>query len=585
MRVPGAAVRTAVLGSLVAGLLLLLLVGVVTSTLALVVIAGLALHAAEYALHNLLVRLVPRRLGAIPAELHLRLMLQQALVVAFVLRSGRLSPAAESVLLVAVVVHAGLRVAFSAGQLLDEQTRQGSSQVRGLQLPGGHVPAPPALLGDVGLRVLVHAAALPTLGLAWALFTGSYRLVAPAAVLMVLVALGVLLAVGRHLVAVARLPRGTRRWKLVQEAVRRHGPLAVLYSAGGVHSVHQVNTWLGTLDEMRQPTLVMLRDPDVFHQLRPTSTPVVLLPHPEQVTPFSMPSARVALYVANAPENVRLLRNTSLRSAFIGHGDSDKASSANPFCRVYDEVWVAGEAGCQRYLDPWTGVRPEALRIVGRPQVGRPSAEEPRAADAPYTVVYAPTWEGLYGDPYESSLLHSGRDIVSVLLGQEGVRVIYRPHPSTGRGVPAMARESDRIADLVRSAGPQHRVVVGTGVDLRVLFREADALVGDVSGVVSDFLALDKPYFVVNGEGAPPEVFRARVSAAGGGYLVGPNGAGLAEGLADARGADSLAARRAATRTHLLGPRSDDPVETFADAVDALAATLPGGTPQPVVAD
>jgi hypothetical protein len=33
-----------------------------------------------------------------------------------------------------------------------------------------------------------------------------------------------------------------------------------------------------------------------------------------------------------------------MKHVFIGHGDSDKQASFNPFSRVYDEVWVAGAA-------------------------------------------------------------------------------------------------------------------------------------------------------------------------------------------------------------------------------------------------
>ncbi len=574
--------RLAGLAGLVGGLYLLLTAGALADALALVAVASLALHGAERALRRSLLQVVPRRLGVVPAEVHSRLLLQQALVLVYLLRSGDLTGAAEVTVVVAVVLHTGLRAVFAAGQVLDDETRRGNAQVRGLDVEGGPVPPRPALLREAGHDLVVHAAALPALALLWALVTGSHALVAPAAVLMVAVALGVLLAVTPHLVAVARLPRGTRRWRLVNAAVQRHAPLVVLYSSGGVNSVHQIVMWLDTLDEMRRPGLVMLRDPDVFAGMRPTTTPVVLLPHPHQVTAFEMPSARVALYVANGAENLRLLRNTALRSAFIGHGDSDKASSANPFTRVHDEVWVAGEAGRQRYLDADVGVRPEAIRIVGRPQTSRIRRAAPRPPGEPWTVVYAPTWEGLYGDPYESSLAHSGREIVRTLLAMDGVRLVYRPHPGTGRNDPGVARLSEELARTVRDAGPEHRVLVGTGVDLAALFNEADALVADVSGVVSDFIASGKPYFVVNGRGVPDEEFRARVSAARGAYLVGPGGAGLAEALADARSVDSMRGRREATRVHLLGPPTDDPVETFAQAVDALAAVPGSSAPVPV---
>src|SRR5690625_5823159 len=51
------------------------------------------------------------------------------------------------------------------------------------------------------------------------------------------------------------------------------------------------------------------------------------------------------------------------------HGDSDKASSFNPVTAFYDNVFVAGQAGIDRYENNGVDIPKHKFTIVGRPQV------------------------------------------------------------------------------------------------------------------------------------------------------------------------------------------------------------------------
>ena len=106
-----------------------------------------------------------------------------------------------------------------------------------------------------------------------------------------------------------------------------------------------------------------------------------------------------------------------MKHVFIGHGDSDKLASVNPFSKVYDEVWVAGRAGRDRYAIADVGVRDEDIVEVGRPQLApiQSGRRRPRGPHVP-TVLYAPTWEGWDDDPGNTSLLLAGENIVKQLL-------------------------------------------------------------------------------------------------------------------------------------------------------------------------
>ena len=566
------------LALLTAVLLLAVVVGVLTGAPALVAVAGLLLPLPVAVLGGLLPVAFPWQRDVAAALLLVLLLLLDALVLAAVLADGRLSGAGEGVLVVAFVLLQAVRLGVWALQLVDG--RQQAARVEALHLPGGppRLPARPPLLRGPGARVSTLASALVPAGLVVALATGADAAVPVAACLAVLLVAAVAAVAGPQVLRHRRLARG--RAEAVHAAVAAHAPLVVLYSTSESEDVFWITTWLDTLEHLGRRSVVLVRDPDVVDLLPDTPVPVVCLPDRADIIPFVPPSARVSLYVAHGAENVRLLRSPQLRSAFIGHGDSDKGVSASPMSRGYHEVWVAGEVGRRRYAEAAVGVRQDEIRVVGRPQARRVQRARPRPEGAVPTVMYAPSWEGVSRDPYESSLLHSGLQVVRGLLERGDVRVLYRPHPKTGERDPRFLARHLELVALLEQAGAPHVVDRPHASDVLDRFNEADVLVADRSGVLSDFLASDKPYVVVNATGVPHEQFRAAHLSTGGAYLLGEGAAGLAEALDDALGPDTLRAQRRATREAVVGQASDDPLAPFAAAVDALAADdwQPGAT-------
>src|SRR5262249_13787494 len=133
-------------------------------------------------------------------------------------------------------------------------------------------------------------------------------------------------------------------------------------------------------------------------------------------------------YVAHTTKNLHLLREPGLKHVFVGHGDSDKVSSINPFGKAYDELWVAGPAARERWADAEVGVRDEAVREVGRPQLEVVERVDRRVVgDRPLTVLYAPTWEGWTDEDFGSSVVSMGPLLVEGLLAAEpAVRIVYK---------------------------------------------------------------------------------------------------------------------------------------------------------------
>jgi hypothetical protein len=368
----------------------------------------------------------------------------------------------------------------------------------------------------------------------------------------------------------------------VQRLVDRYRPEVVLYFTGPPATVYQANMWLDALERLDRKAMVLVRSAEVVGALAPTRLPVLCVTKAEDMMNFDLATVKVALYPGNTGKNLHLLREEHIKHVFVGHGDSDKGPSSNPVSKVFDEVWVAGPAGRDRYRNSDAGVRDEAIVEVGRPQLGEITTE-PSGGPVP-TVLYAPTWEGWDNEHGYSSLLGMGERIVSILLEQgPRLRVIYRPHPYTGRRLAKAGAVHDRLVKMIEEAnrgGGAHQVVTGADASLYECFNRSDMLVTDISSVISDYIPSLKPYVVTNPEGMDERVFRAEFPSASAAYLLGPACAELADILAVATtpGADPLAGERRTLRDYLLGPEHPDAMTRFAAAVEALAEAGPRAT-------
>ncbi|RYJ06473.1 MAG: hypothetical protein EON52_06195 [Actinomycetales bacterium] len=440
--------------------------------------------------------------------------------------------------------------------------------------PTMHVSPPQRGIAIVGSQLLTLAPAL--LGLAWGLV-----LLLGLAGVAYLAALTVPDALASWRMRQAKRATGfTPPLRQVQDFIDEYRPEVVLHLSGPLGAAYQINTWLESLEHLDRRVLVVLRDHALFTTMRRTSLPVLELSAPGELLMLDFASVRVALYPTNTGNNIHLLRLPHVMSAFIGHGDSDKSASANPFSRVYDELWVAGEAGADRYRVSGLGIHESQFRFVGRPQVHaiRP---EPRLGDEPVpTVLYAPTWEGVNTLQEYSSVSSVGERVVKALLASPTpVRVVYKPHPFTGQRDAKYRNASARIAALVTEAaastGLDHRVVRGGAIE--DWMNTSTALVTDISSVVSDYLAGEKPLAVFNHTGLTDEAldeatFRTEYPSTGAATIIGRDGTGIDElvGVVTGDVPDERAADRAALATYLLGPPVKRTLDAFAAAIEAF---------------
>ncbi len=471
------------------------------------------------------------------------------ILVAYARRVDGLDPAlalAAPVLLGLVLVAGPLREA-------------GALEIRAANLPvRSWTAAVAARLGDALLGLLAVVAVAGALGL-------------PAWVALVAV---VLFAAGCGTVG---LDLARRRFRPaagggpVGRALRRHRPEFLLYFSAPPGSEYQVTMWLPYLERLGRPFLVVLREPEFLPTVAAATTaPVVYCPTLRAMDEALAPSVRVAFYVNHGAKNSHCVRYTQLTHVQLHHGDSDKAPSANPVSGIFDRIFVAGQAAIDRYARAGVHIPAEKFVVVGRPQVEKIEVRRgPVTATAP-TVLYTPTWTGHNADADYCSLPVAERLVRGLL--ERGVTVILRAHPYTAQN-PASARQLARLHDLLAAdrarTGRAH--VFGPAASRELTLTEcvnrSDALVSDVSGVVSDYLYSGKPYALTDMVDAGDR-FPADFPLAASGYVLRRDMSDVDEVLDRLLGADPLADARWAMRTRYLG---DFPAESYAEGFLAAA--------------
>lgn len=486
--------------------------------------------------------------------------------------TGRDSARGVAVLLLAV---AGLRLGYHLLFVMIRRRSLPPVETRNIDLTGLRLaPSVP----DVARRRLSErfhgASAVALLGAAIGVASHS-RVVAFVIVGAVVVA--ELLVVGWALQWLARSRGAVVRDRLhaaILKRVTALHPDLMLYHSGTEDTAYQVNMWLSTVDALGRTTLIVVRERDCFAQLGATTSPAVCIPDPVDFMTFTLPDVRVAMYTANVGKTIHMLREPGVRHVFIGHGDSDKAASSNPFSKVYTEIWVAGKGGRDRYSRAGVGIHDDDIIEVGRPQLGGITpAVAGRIGGRGLTVLYAPTWEGWTNDPTHTSTVRTGPGLVERLVKMPNVRLVYKPHPLTGSVSVEAAKADASMRAAIARAGAPHATIVGSSPTLFDCFNDGDVLIADISSVLSDFIASEKPYVVTNLTGLSEDEFREKFPSAGQAYLLDPGAERIGAILDLIREDDPLADARVRLKEYLLGPATPDAMTRFATAVERAYET------------
>ena len=313
--------------------------------------------------------------------------------------------------------------------------------------------------------------------------------------------------------AIALLRKAVRNRSAVIDVRRtlaagpKHPPFhyrVAVYFADGAVNMYQMRQWYKPLAGLanKWPVIVLSRAATGAEALLADGAlPVAFVPTVRDLERFiAKQDIRVVLYVNQNTRNFQMFRYGRRWHVFINHGESDKMYMTTNQYKAYDYAMIAGDAARERLGRVlWDYDIDRRTIEIGRPQADHYSGTLPYTPDERTVVLYAPTWEGDRPSAHYGSILTHGEALVSALLASGQHRVIYRPHPRSGVVDPEYGAANKRVISAIASANAADasaRHVFDDGPDLGWQLAAADVAIVDISAMVYDRLAADKPLLI-----------------------------------------------------------------------------------------
>ncbi len=277
-------------------------------------------------------------------------------------------------------------------------------------------------------------------------------------------------------------------------------PIFLLHTGASLNGggIDQIKSWLPLFERIGIEYLVVTRMMEVYEKMRCqyAHVPVSLVTNSVDADTLLQRFSSLAafFYVSNTANNNQFLRYPEFRHIFLGHGDSDKSASVNRLFKVYDEIYVAGQAHIDRFSSADFDTSGILFKIIGRPDAVdllRYAEEQPRAVNR---IVYLPTWEGYHVDQEYSSLPIAQR-VLEEANRISKLPIIAKLHPMTGSMQPQLHDIDRQLCDtLAFGEGGVH--FVDRHSKLTDALAPGGIYVCDISAAVSECLAVDQPIFV-----------------------------------------------------------------------------------------
>lgn len=334
-------------------------------------------------------------------------------------------------------------------------------------------------------------------------------------------------------------------------------PKAVIPYGGS--ATYQAEMWYPYIDQLNEPYFIVSLTEKTMKRLAQNTNRPIVVPDEQTVSGVRrlIPrSVRIGYYPHNSAKNSLFRADRRYAHVFVHHGDGDKAPSFNPNSAKYDFLFVAGQGAIDRYSRHGVEIAQSKFKIIGRPPTESIKIDRtPIAGKKRPTVLYAPTWYGKKEAENYSSLPF-GPDIVGALIKRD-VNVIFRPHPAS-RSKKEFTKLIETIQTMLARDSEQssRKHIWGAQAEsvwtVSDVTNASDAMIADVSGIVTDYLQSGKPYAMATLRLTSDE-FREEFPTSRSGYVVTASEGVLDAALDQMLGDDPLAEYRWEQRTYYLG--------------------------------
>ncbi|EJF6958589.1 CDP-glycerol glycerophosphotransferase family protein [Campylobacter coli] len=273
-------------------------------------------------------------------------------------------------------------------------------------------------------------------------------------------------------------------------------PIVLHTGEQGELALTHISMWYLYFKKSEVNFIIIVRCPKALKlvQDRYPEVSMVYLKDKKEVDIFfnTFSSIKACFYTSNTGNNFHLFYQTHIKHIFIGHGDSDKTSSAHKFFRVYDENWVAGNAHIDRIAN--AGFELNGLQNV---KVGRPTLFNilkqtelnwRERFKGGIKALYLPTWEGYFQEQDYSSL-EILKDNLLLMQKIENIELSLKMHPFSGKRLKKFLEFEEALKKYAVKIISKTQILENY-IGLSNLF------ICDISAVVSECLAANAPIFL-----------------------------------------------------------------------------------------
>ncbi|MFM2024416.1 MAG: hypothetical protein RLZZ56_429, partial [Actinomycetota bacterium] len=128
--------------------------------------------------------------------------------------------------------------------------------------------------------------------------------------------------------------------------------------------------WLAPLEAIGQDFFIITGRKELVPEIQKISKRPTFVVGSAQISRLAkVPGLKTWIFVNNSPRNSDLVRFPQFTHIQLMHGDSEKTASYNPVNGMYSKIFVAGQAGIDRYARNGVKISSEKFVKVGRPQL------------------------------------------------------------------------------------------------------------------------------------------------------------------------------------------------------------------------
>lgn len=260
---------------------------------------------------------------------------------------------------------------------------------------------------------------------------------------------------------------------------------------------NQLLPWIPIFTQANRDFLVIVRNEPIYKWMKSTF-PWVYTAYAKSASDVEeiiklLPTLEYVFYPSSTGNNIHLVRFNHLNHVFIGHGDSDKQSSAHKALRIYDEIWTAGQAHIDRFKNMNFNTSHLNFLKVGRPNLSHILKNSEKKLPF-HKVLYLPTWEGVIEDTNYSSTHHSG-SILQEVFAEFNISIDVKYHPFTGNRNQNLKSINKKTQDMILEDNLAS-TVISKDINVGNIIQNYNLFICDISGVVTECLAADCPIFV-----------------------------------------------------------------------------------------